>query len=53
MAVNYEEKCFMEQAAGLVVMGRDSRSKVCGFESRHRILNGHFFRRTLIDRISS
>ena len=27
---------------GLVVMGRDSRSKGGGFESRHRILDGHF-----------
>ena len=26
-----------------MVMGGDSRSKGCGFESRHRILNGHFF----------
>ena len=28
---------------GLVVKGRDSRSEGCGFESRHRILDGHFF----------
>ena len=28
---------------GLVVMGRDSCSKGCEFESRHRILDGHFF----------
>ena len=27
---------------GLVVMGRDLRSKGRGFESRHRILDGHF-----------
>ena len=27
---------------GLVVMGRDSRSKGRGFESRHHILDGHF-----------
>ena len=27
---------------GLVVMGGDSRSEGCGFESRHRILDGHF-----------
>ena len=27
---------------GLVVIGRDSRSKGRGFESRHRILDGHF-----------
>ena len=26
----------------LVVMGRDSRSKGCGFESRHCTLDGHF-----------
>ena len=28
---------------GLVVMGGDSRSKGRGFESRRRILDGHFF----------
>ena len=28
---------------GLVVMGRDSRSEGRGFESRHCILDGHFF----------
>ena len=28
---------------GLVVMGRDSRSCGRGFESRHHILDGHFF----------
>ena len=28
---------------GIVVMGRDSHSKGHGFESRHRILDGHFF----------
>ena len=27
---------------GLVVMGGDSCSEGCGFESRHRILDGHF-----------
>ena len=27
----------------LVVMGDDSCSKGCGFESRRRILDGHFF----------
>ena len=27
---------------GLVVMGRDSRSEGCGFESWHCILDGHF-----------
>ena len=32
----------MGVSPGLVVMGRDSRSKGCGFESRHRILDGHF-----------
>ena len=26
-----------------MVMGRDSRSKGHGFESRHRIQDGHFF----------
>ena len=28
---------------GLVVMGRDSRFEGRGFESRHRILDGHIF----------
>ena len=28
---------------GLVVMGDDSCLRGCGFENRHRILNGHFF----------
>ena len=28
---------------GLVVMGRDSCSEGCGFESQYRILDGHFF----------
>ena len=28
---------------GLVVMGGDSCSEGCGFESQHRILDGHFF----------
>ena len=26
-----------------MVMGRDSCSKGCGFESQHHILDGHFF----------
>ena len=33
----------MSGSPGLVVMGRDSRSKGCGFEFQHRILGGHFF----------
>ena len=28
---------------GLVVMGGDSRYEGCGFESEHRMLEGHFF----------
>ena len=32
----------MTNDPGLVVMGRDSRSKGHGFESWHRILDGHF-----------
>ena len=32
----------MGGSPGLVVMGRDSRSEGHGFESRHRILDGHF-----------
>ena len=31
------------RSPGLVVMGRDSHSEGCGFKSRHRILDGHFF----------
>ena len=30
------------RSPGLVVMGGESCSKGCGFESRHRILDGHF-----------
>ena len=32
------------RSPGLVVIGWDSRLEGCGFESRHRILNGHFFK---------
>ena len=28
---------------GLVVMGRESQSDGCGFESQHYLLEGHFF----------
>ena len=31
------------RSPGLVVMGGDSHSKSHGFESQHRILDGHFF----------
>ena len=43
MAINYEEKCFMEQAPGLEFTGGDSCSKGREFESQHCILDGHFF----------
>ena len=43
MAVNYEEKSFMEHDPGLVVMGGDSCSKGRGFKSWHCILDGHNF----------
>ena len=33
---------FKGGSPGLVVMGGDSCSEGCGFESQHRILNGHF-----------
>ena len=33
----------MGGSPGLVVMRRDSQYKGSGFESRHRILDGHFF----------
>ena len=39
--VNYEEKSFMEQAPGLIVLGGGSCSDGRGFESRHCILDGH------------
>ena len=32
----------MGWSPGVVVMGGDSRSEGHGFESRHRILDGHF-----------
>ena len=34
-------KFFWAGSPGLVVMGEDSCSKGCEFESRHRILDGH------------
>ena len=34
---------FLGGSPGLVVIGRDSHSKGRGFESRHCILDGHFF----------
>ena len=40
---NSHIKVFGFWAAGLVVMGGDSNSEGHGFESRHRILDGHFF----------
>ena len=33
----------MGGSPGLVVMGGDSCSEGCGFESQHQILDGHFF----------
>ena len=39
----YDElACKVKMTPGLVVMGGDSCSKGCGFESRHRILDGFF-----------
>ena len=38
----YERKMFIRLATGLVVMGGDSHSEGRGFESQHRILDGHF-----------
>ena len=37
-------KSVLKQSPGLMVMGRDSRSKGRGFESWHCILDGHFSR---------
>ena len=31
------------RAPGLMVMGGDSCSEGCGFESQHHVLDGHFF----------
>ena len=33
----------MDGSPGLVIMGRDSRSKGRGFDSQHHILDGHLF----------
>ena len=33
----------MGGSSGLVVMGGDSCSKGCEFESQHHLLDGHFF----------
>ena len=33
----------LDGSPGLVVMGRDSRSKGHGFKSRDHVLDGHFF----------
>ena len=42
--VTYEVQPKKESGSpGEVVMGGDSCSKGCGFESRHNILDGHFF----------
>ena len=38
----YQIKRNRGRSPGLVAMGRDSHSIGCGFESRHRILDGHF-----------
>ena len=35
-------RSFVGVSPGLVVTGRDSRSKDHGFESQYRILDGHF-----------
>ena len=37
------KKDFSGGNPGLVVMGDDSCLKCCGFESWHRVLDGHFF----------
>ena len=39
MLVNSKD---MGGSPGLVVMGRDSHSEGCGFDSQHCILDGHF-----------
>ena len=37
----YEVFEYLGGSPGLVVMGGDTRSKGCGFESQRRILDGH------------
>ena len=40
--LSFLKKALKGGSPGRVVMGRDSRSKGCGFESRPCILDGHF-----------
>ena len=40
---NWNSKQTKKEIPGLMVMGRDSHSEGCGFESQHCILDGHFF----------
>ena len=40
--VNISMRYWERESLGLVVMGEDSCSKGCEFESQHRILDGHF-----------
>ena len=39
--VIYNHRGFIRLATGLVVMGGDSRSECCGFESQRLKLDGH------------
>ena len=39
----WQKICRWAGSPGLVVMGRDSFSKGCGFKSLHHIMDGHFF----------
>ena len=44
MSSIYDTKCYLVgRSPGLVVLGLDSLSDGHGFESQHRILDGHFF----------
>ena len=40
--ISAKDRKTKKDSPGLVVMGRDSHSKGCGFESGHCILDGHF-----------
>ena len=40
--LNWKQLKWKGGSPGLVVMGGDSSSKGCGFESRHHILDAHF-----------
>ena len=42
LLIHNQQKGFVGGSPGLVVIGGDSCTERCGFESQHRILDGHF-----------